>query len=99
SIGPGTRFVVNLADSLTNFNSGTSTLTGGAYTVGGTLQFANAHIVTNDASITLNGANSKIVNQSNVDALATTLATNGPGAAFAIASGRNFTTAGNFTNN
>ena len=99
SIGSGTRFVVNLADSLTNFNSGTSTLTGGAYIVGGTLQFANARIVTNNASITLSGANSKIVNQSNVDALATTFATNGPGAAFAIAGGRNFTTPGNFTNN
>ncbi len=99
SIGSGTRFMVNLADSLTNFNSGTSTLTGGAYIVGGTLQFANARIVTNNASITLSGANSKIVNQSNVDALATTFATNGPGAVFAIAGGRNFTTAGNFTNN
>ena len=99
SVGSSTRFVVNLADSLTNFNSGTSTLTGGAYSVGGTLQFANASIITNNASITLSGANSKIVNQSNVDALATTFATNGPGATFAIASGRNFTTAGNFTNN
>src|SRR4029077_18583202 len=99
NVGSGTTFVVNLADSLTNFNSGTGTLTGGAYIVGGTLKFANASIVTNDASITLSGATSKIVNQSNVDALATTFATNDSGATFAIASGRNFTTAGNFTNN
>jgi fibronectin-binding autotransporter adhesin len=97
--GSGTKFEVNLADSLTNFNSGTSTLTGGTYIVGGTLQFANASIVTNNASITLSGATSKIVNQSNVDALATTFATNDPGATFALASGRNFTTPGNFTNN
>ena len=99
NVGSGTKFIVNLADSLTNFNSGTSTLTSGTYIVGGTLQFANASIVTNDASITLSGAASKIVNQSNVDALATTFATNDTGATFAIASGRNFTTPGNFTNN
>ena len=46
SIGGGTKFVVNLADSLTNFNSTTHTLTGGAYVDSGTLQFKGANIQT-----------------------------------------------------
>src|SRR6202011_4072460 len=81
-----------------NFSSGTSTLTAGIYKVAGTLQFDNANIVTNAANITLTGAASRIINQSNVNAL-TNFATNALGANFALASGRNFTTAGNFTNN
>jgi hypothetical protein len=81
-----------------NFSSGTSTLTAGIYKVAGTLQFDNANIVTNAANITLTGAASRIINQSNANAL-TNLATNAAGANFGLASGRNFTTAGNFTNN
>ena len=81
-----------------NFNSGTSTLTAGIYKVTGTLQFDNANIVTNAANITLTGATSQIINQSSVNAL-TNFAANAPGANFGLASGRNFTTAGNFTNN
>src|SRR5208282_4119308 len=86
---------VNLSHTLTNF-SGT-TLTGGTYKITGTLQFAGANIVTNAANISLTGANSKIVNQSNVNAL-TNFATNNAGASFTLGAGRSFTTAGNFTN-
>src|SRR4029077_15650201 len=46
NIGSGTKFEVNLANSLTNFNNSTHTLTGGTYINSGTLQFANANIVT-----------------------------------------------------
>jgi hypothetical protein len=53
--------------SLTNFSGGT--LTGGTYNIAGTLQFPNASIVTNAANILLDGSNSRIVNQSGVDAL------------------------------
>jgi hypothetical protein len=80
-----------------NFNSGNSTLTGGTYIVGGTLQFDNAHIVTNAAHISLTSPTATIVNQSSVNALSS-FATNAAGGSFSISGGANFTTAGNFTN-
>jgi len=88
------KFDVN--GNLTNF-SGT-TLTGGTYNLTGTLQFNGANIVTNAANITLTGTSSQIIDQSNNNGLAN-FATNASGATFTINSGRNFTTAGNFTNN
>ena len=51
SVGSGSTFAVAPSGTLSNF-SGT-TLTGGAYDVTGTLQFAGANIVTDDANITL----------------------------------------------
>ncbi len=96
SVGAGDKFVVNLADSLTNF-SGT-TLTGGTYKITGTFQFKGANIVTNAANITLSGANSKISGTGNANGLAN-FATNAAGASFTLGTGRSFTTAGNFTNN
>ena len=81
--------------NLANF-SGT-TLTGGIYNVTGTLQFNGANIVTtNAANISLSGTSSTIVNQSAVNALTNFAINNG---SFGISNGRNFTTAGNFTNN
>src|ERR1700730_17050993 len=59
NVGSGTKFDVN--GNLTNF-SGT-TLTGGTYIVGGTLQFNGANIATNAANITLSGTTSKITDQ------------------------------------
>jgi hypothetical protein len=94
TVGGGDTFKVN--GNLTNF-SGT-TLTGGTYKVNGTLKFNNANIVTNASSITLTGANSKILSNTGTDALAN-FATNNAGATFALGTGRSFTTAGNFTNN
>jgi hypothetical protein len=90
-VGSGDTFVVN--GNLTNF-SGT-TLTGGTYDIGGTLQFNGANIATNAANITLSGTG-KIVNQTSANGLAN-FATNATGAAFTL-TGSNFTTAGNFTN-
>ncbi len=72
------------------------TLAGGTYIVDGTLEFDNANIVTNNASITLSGAASKIISPTNTNALSGFATNNGT---FAIASGRNFTTIGSFTNN
>jgi hypothetical protein len=95
SIGSGTKFEVNLAHTLTNFNSTTHTLTGGTYNVTGTLQFNNASIVTNAAKITLAGTTSQIINQSNANALAGFATNNG---SFTLAGNRSLTTAGNFTN-
>ncbi len=96
SVGGGDKFIVDASDSLTNF-SGT-TLTGGTYKITGVLEFKGANIVTNDASITLTGANSKIDTTSGANGLAN-FAVNGAGASFILGTGRSFTTAGNFTNN
>jgi hypothetical protein len=94
SVGTGDKFIVDLADSLTNF-SGT-TLTGGAYDLTGTLQFNGANIVTNDANITLTGAKSNILGSGTAKGLANFAVNNG---SFTLGSKRSFTTAGNFANN
>ena len=80
-----------------------TTLTGGTYNVSGTLQIdqlgtAGGEIVTNAANIILNGAASSFVDSASNDALSN-LNTNATGSGFTITGGRNFTTAGNFTNN
>jgi hypothetical protein len=72
-------------------------LTGGTYVVTGTLKFNNANIQTNAAAIVLDGAAAQILNQSNADALAN-FATNAAAGRFTIQNGRNFTTAGAFSN-
>ena len=94
-----TGSLLDITGPFNNFNSTTNTLTGGSYNVnGGTLQFDNANIVTNAAKITLTGAASQIVSNTNANALAN-FATNAAGAVFTLGAGRSFTTAGNFTNN
>ena len=81
--------------SLANFSGGA--LTGGMYDVLGTFQFPNAAITTNIASIILDGTGSKIVNQSNVNALVG-LASNSVGGSLILQDGRTFTSAGAFAN-
>jgi fibronectin-binding autotransporter adhesin len=85
----------------TNF-AGT-TLTGGTYNVGGTLEIdelgsTGGEIVTNAANIILNGSSSSFIDAGGKDALAN-LNTNAKGSSFTITGGRNFTTVGKFTNN
>jgi hypothetical protein len=84
--------------ALANF-SGT-TLTGGTYRVSGTLQFGapGTSLVTNAAHINLTGAGSQIIDFGGANILAG-FAANNKGASFTLGAGRNFTTAGNFTNN
>ncbi|MCU1275167.1 MAG: hypothetical protein JWO48_2598, partial [Bryobacterales bacterium] len=75
-----------------------TTLTGGAYSVVGTLQFNGANIVTNAANIILAGLNSRIVDQSNANGLLN-FANNSASGAFTLAGNQSLTTAGgNFTN-
>jgi hypothetical protein len=84
--------------ALANF-SGT-TLTGGTYTVGGTMQFGASGdgIVTDAASISLSGAGAQMINFGGQNLL-TNLATIARGGSFNLgASWGTFTTAGNFTN-
>ena len=96
-VGTTSKFIVDLSDSLTNFNSGTDTLTGGSYNITGTLQFVGANVVNNDASITLTGTKALIENQTAANAL-TGFNNNESGGAFALATDANFTTSGNFSN-
>jgi hypothetical protein len=53
---------LTVTGNLTNFSSSTKTLTGGTYTVGGTLEFTGANIVTNAANLTITGTTAKILN-------------------------------------
>ena len=96
---------LTVSSALTNL-SGT-TLTGGTYEViagAGTanMRLPNANIVTNAATILLDGANSNLLNNNTSGNALLNLATNAttttPGS-FTIQNGRNFTTAGAFTNN
>ena len=87
--------------AFTNF-AGT-TLTGGTYNVAGTLEIdelgnTGGEIVTNAANVILNGTNSSFIDAGGQNALSK-FATNSKGASFTITGGRNFTTAGKFTNN
>ena len=80
-----------------------TTLTGGTYNVSGTLEIdqlgnTGGEIVTNAAHIIMNGPTSTFVDSASNDALSN-LNTNAVGSGFTIMGGRNFTTAGNFTNN
>jgi hypothetical protein len=92
-VGAGSTFTV--AGNFTNFAN--RALTGGTYEVAGTFQFNGADIATNAATVVLDGAASRIVNQTAGDALAN-FATNAAAGRFTIENGRNFTTAGDFTN-
>lgn len=83
--------------ALLNF-SGT-TLTGGTYSVAGTLEFGSSgtSVVTDAANISLTGASARIIDFAGQNVL-TNLATISSAGSLTLSSGANFTTAGNFTN-
>ncbi len=96
----GTLTVVpgaTLAVTGTFSNFAASTLTGGTFIIGGTFQFTGARIVTNEATLVLDGPNSRIIDESANDALAG-FATNAAAGSFTLQNGRSFTTGGAFTN-
>ena len=104
AVGGGGKF--NASAQLTNFNSTTSTLTGGTYnlTATGQLQFNNqgdaSDIITNAAHITLSGVDTTkapIIDQTGANALAN-FNTNASAGSFILAADRQFTTGGNLTN-
>jgi hypothetical protein len=90
--------VLNLSGGLSNFAG--NTLTGGTYQVfgPGILQFANANIVTNAATILLDGASSQLRNASNNANALSNFAANTAAGSFTVQNGRNFTTPGAFGN-
>ncbi|HRY71301.1 MAG TPA: hypothetical protein P5304_25105 [Phycisphaerae bacterium] len=80
-------------------NYASNTLTGGTWRVftSSTLRLTNANIITNAATIVLDGASSKIVDQSDNNALAN-FATNAPTGSLTLINGRSLATAGTVTN-
>jgi hypothetical protein len=86
-----------LTGPFTNFSPGTGMLAGGSYILLGTLQFTNAHLVSNAATVVLAGPSARIVNQSGADALAD-FASNTAAGDFTLQGGRNLTVPGLFRN-
>lgn len=92
---------MRVQERLRNFANGR--LTGGTYRLEATavtpaaLQFTNAAITTNAATVVLSGARAVIVDQAENNAL-TNLATNTGDGSLTIQDGRSFTTAGPFSN-
>ena len=88
-----------LYESGTFSNFSGTTLTGGTYFVSGTgqFEFAGANIVTNAATIVLDGTSSEIINTSSGNALAG-LTTNAAGGQFTVQDGGSFTTSGALSN-
>jgi fibronectin-binding autotransporter adhesin len=95
TINSGSTFTLTGTNTLTNLASGT--LTGGTYTVGGTLQLtsANGGITTNAANLTLTGTSAKIL-----DGTANALAgfNNNSGSLTLSSSAALTTASSNFTN-
>jgi hypothetical protein len=89
---------LSLSGGLTNF-SGT-TLSGGTYNVVGNsvLQFVGADIVTNAATIVLDGANSALLDSNTGNNALTNFSTNAAGASFTLRNGRQFTRLSGFSN-
>jgi len=98
SAGDTMQIGTSAGGALTNFSG--MTLKGGNFDVSGTLQFGapGTSLVTNNAHINLTGAGSQVIDFGGGNILAG-FATNNKGASFTLGIGRNFTTAGNFTNN
>ncbi|MBL9030977.1 MAG: hypothetical protein JNM80_04625 [Phycisphaerae bacterium] len=101
AVKPGTMFRVAPGSTLTNFNAGTGTLTGGMIDlVGATGQpavfkFDGADVQKLDAGISLDGPNAAVQDDTGADALIA-LDTIRPAGEFTVKGGRNFTTAADF---
>jgi len=95
SVADGSLFRVDPGQTLTNF-SGT-TLTGGTFIVGGELRFDGANIVTLAASLTLDGDNATVTDETGDSALDDSLAVIGPAGHFTLTGGADFQTVGDFT--
>jgi hypothetical protein len=95
AVDPTSTFIVNLNNSLTNFSGGT--LSGGTYQIAGTFQFANTGIVTNAATIVLDGSGpGQIIDQNSNRALASSLANNSGN--LTVQNGRSLSTPSDFSN-
>jgi hypothetical protein len=86
---------VSLTGAFPNFTG--TTLTGGTYRIGGTFRFTGAHVVTNAATVVLDGPAAQVVDEMGNDGLAA-LAVNDGAGSLLLAGGASLTTAGNFSN-
>lgn len=87
--------LMNINQAFSNFSG--NTLTGGTYTVAGTLQFTGGNVVNDAAHITLIGTTSSIVDQGSNDALRGFAAITSKGS-LTLQSGKILTTPGALTN-
>jgi hypothetical protein len=94
TVNSGSAFAIT--GNLTNYNGATKTLTGGSYTVGGTLSASGLDIQTDAANITLNGTGTLVNSTTSANALGNLNAISSTGS-LTLASNANFTAAGNFT--
>ncbi|MDX2117197.1 MAG: hypothetical protein SFY96_03330 [Planctomycetota bacterium] len=94
TVGASSKY--QLATGATLGNMSGTTLNGGTFNLSGLLQVDNLVVSTLAGNVTLDGAASKLQNQSGVDVLQANLGTIASGGKLAVLSGRNFTTNGNF---
>lgn len=94
TVGASSKYQLATGATLGNVLAGT--MTGGTFNISGLLQVDNLVVTSLASNVTLDGAGSKIQNQSGVDVLQTNLTAITTGGTLALASGRNFNTAGNF---
>lgn len=101
AVKPGTMFRVAPGSTLTNFNAGTGTLTGGMIDLVGVtgqpavFKFDGADVQKLDAGISLDGSDAAVQDDTGADALIA-LDTIRPAGEFTVKGGRNFTTAADF---
>lgn len=94
SVNSGSTMFIN--GTFNNFAS--QTLTGGTYSVSGTLEFPNASIVTNAGSITLTGTAAKILNSSTLGNALGALSSNTSKGSLTLKSAAALSTTTAFTN-
>ncbi|MFN0134314.1 MAG: beta strand repeat-containing protein [Phycisphaerales bacterium] len=101
AVKPGTTFRVDPGSTLTNFNAGTNTLSGGMIDLAGTpgqpgvFKFDGADIQKLNAGVSLDGQDSRIEDAAGTDAL-TDLDTIRAAGELTVKGARNFTTAADF---
>jgi fibronectin-binding autotransporter adhesin len=91
-VAAGRTFTLD-GGTFTNFAD--NTLTGGTYNLAGTFKFTDARILTNAATLVLDGSAAQIMDQANANALANLAVNSG---AFTLKNGRSFTRTGDFSN-
>ena len=87
---------LNIKGGFNNFAN--KTLTGGIYSLSGTLEFPNASIATNNGSLTLNGARGQILDSVTLTNALTPLALNSSKGIFSLQHGASLATSAALTN-
>jgi len=87
---------LNINGTFKNFAN--KTLTGGIYTLSGTLEFPNASIATNAGNITLTGAGAQIIDNATLKNALASLSLNNSKGILSLQSGAALTTSAAFTN-